>query len=39
MVVFGKIGCIRISGCILAKYVVFGQNWLYSFKLVLFGQN
>ena len=38
-VVFGRIGCIRERGCIWAKYVVFGQNWLYSIKLVVFGQN
>ena len=39
MVVFGIQGsCIRISGCILAKVFVFWQNWLYSGKIVVFGQ-
>ena len=27
------------NGCIRAKVVVFGLKWLYSFKVVVFGQN
>ena len=39
LVLFGQIGCIPEIGCIWAKLVVFVQNWLYSIKLVAFGQN
>ena len=34
----GKSGCIRKSGCICAKVVLFGQKGLYSGKVVVFGQ-
>ena len=27
------------SGCSLGKVFVFGQKWLYSGKVVVFGQN
>ena len=27
------------SGCIMGKVVIFGQRWLYSSKVVVFGQS
>ena len=39
LVVLGQIGDSREIGCILVKLVVDGKNWLYSIKLVVFGQN
>ena len=32
MVEFGQSGCIRESGCFIAKLVVYGQKWLNSGK-------
>ena len=34
----GKSCCIQESGCIPAKVDLFGQNWLYSDKVVNFGE-
>ena len=38
MVVFRQSGDYSDTGCIRAKVVVFGQKWLLSGKVVLFGQ-
>ena len=39
MVTFGqKWLCLGKSGCIRAKVVLFGQKWLYSDKVVVFGR-
>ena len=46
MVGFGKSGLVRAKVVIIAKKLVlfgqynfFGQNWFYSDKVVVFGQN
>ena len=39
MVVFEQSGCIRTSGCIQAKVVVFGQGGCIRAKVVVFGQS
>ena len=39
MVVFVQSGCIRESGSIRAKMVVFGQKWMYSCKVFVILQS